>query len=468
MMNSEPGKTRQTLLDVQEHLAVWRRGGFLFHKFQVPPQASKVGLTLSFHKKKLAQLFLSLHSPEGFRGNVMNPSAKGEVVLNLWVSPDDSSEGGLVGPLPTGEWTAQINVERMGEETDYRLVVYADFDPVPNPLLFDYPENHIVKAEAGWYKGELHGHSTESDGKWPVEDVIQAVQDIGLDYFALTDHFTVSQWRKMAPLQNQRTALIRSCEITSHLGHANLHGIKRWVNVYVDQPGWSFNQAADDVHLQNGLFCVNHAFSGDLSMHDFDFDWHKADLIEVYHSLEGINNLHQISWWDHLLLTGHRIIGVGGTDSHHPYDGKHAMGNVLTWVYADELSEKGIIAGLCRGRVYISKGAEIFFNATNAAGESAEMWETLDSQNQPVTFHLRVKCEESLWLFIFKNGLLFDVFPIENRPGAWEDLSFNDQPSARSYYRVEFHKEFHDSTYPGLYWRDHLTFKAASNPIFVE
>ena len=122
-MNPNPGSTRRTLLDIQEHLMTWRRGGFLFQKFQVPPQASKVGLIFSFHKDKLAQLFLSLHSPEGFRGNVMKPGAKGDIILELWVSPDEASEGGLVGPLSAGEWTAQINVERMGEETDYHLIV---------------------------------------------------------------------------------------------------------------------------------------------------------------------------------------------------------------------------------------------------------------------------------------------------------------------------------------------------------
>jgi hypothetical protein len=466
-MNAIASPTRRTLFETQRHLMPWRRGGYLFHKFRLPAKASKVGFTFSYHKEKLAQLFVSLHSPEGFRGNVMKPSAKGEILLEMWVSPNDASEGGLVGPLIEGEWTIQLNVERLGEETDYHLIVYAEFDAVPESIEIAYPENYVVKSEAGWYRGELHAHSTESDGKFPVRDVIRAAQDIGLDFFSLTDHFTTSQWCKMAPLANDRTALIRSTEITSHIGHANLQGIKNWVNVYVDQPGWSMNQAADEVHAQGGLFCVNHAFSGDLCFRAVDFDWNNADLIEVYHSLEGCNNLPQFSFWDHLLLSGHRIVGVGGTDSHHPYEGKNAMGKLVTWIYADELSERGILAGLRRGRVYVDKGCAVRFTAVNASGQVAEMWETLRSDGQPVIFKLQVKSQDKLRLFIFKNGLLMDTFRLDINPLIWTEVSFDDRVDSKSYYRVELHQDYENPDYPGIYWRDHSTFRAASNPIFV-
>lgn len=460
--------TRRTLFETQQHLKPWRRGGYLFHKFHFPPKASKVGFTFSYHKEELAQLFVSLHSPEGFRGNVMKPLGKGDIFLEMWVSPNDASEGGLVGALHEGEWTVQVNVERLGEETDYHLAVYAEFDSVPETAQVLYPDNHIVKAAAGWYRGELHAHSTESDGKFPVRDVIAAARNMELDFISLTDHYTISQWRKMVPFVNDRTALVRSCEITSHMGHANLQGIKEWVNVYIDQPGWSMNQAADQVHGQGGLFCVNHPFSDDLAFRSFDFDWNNADLIEVYHNLEGCNNLPQMSWWDHLLLTGHRIVGVGGTDSHNPYEGIHAIGKLVTWVYADELSEKGIVEGLRRGRVYIDKGCELKFLAVNASGSKAEMWETLPSEKQPVGFKLAVKSQDKLRVFIIKDGLILDTFRLNNLPGAWTDVTFDDRTDRKSYYRVELHQDSAKPEYPGIYWRDHTTFRAASNPIFVE
>ena len=87
--------------------------------------------------------------------------------------------------------------------------------------------------------------------------------------------------------------------------------LKEWVDVYVDREDWTMNQAADATHAQHGLFCVNHAYSGDLRWHDFSFDWNNADIIEIYHNLEGCNNGPMLSWWDHLLNSGYRIVGVG-------------------------------------------------------------------------------------------------------------------------------------------------------------
>ena len=81
--------------------------------------------------------------------------------------------------------------------------------------------------------------------------------------------------------------------------------------------------------------------------------------MEIYHNLEGANNNFQPGLWDLLLNQGHRIIGVGGTDSHDPFTGTDRLNQVVTWVYADELSEAGIIAGLRSGTAYISKRPEL-------------------------------------------------------------------------------------------------------------
>ena len=90
--------------------------------------------------------------------------------------------------------------------------------------------------------------------------------------------------------------------------------------------------------------CVNHAFSGYLGWRTEDFDWDKVDLLEVYHNLEGPNNNMLLGLWDHHLRLGRRIVGVGGVDSHDQFVGLHTLGQVVTRVYTDELSERGIIA----------------------------------------------------------------------------------------------------------------------------
>lgn len=459
--------TSETILDVRGHLTPLPRVHYIHHPFYISNNVSKVRLLLSFHKKNLAQIFLSLHDPQNFRGNRMNPGAKGDICLELWVSSDDASEGALPGILPEGEWQAQIDIERLGEEVDYRLQVIIEREQIAEPFSYTYPEHHVVRPDQGWYKGELHSHSTESDGKFLVNEVIEAAQNIGLDFLSLTDHFTTSHWRKMAPLANGSIALIRGSEITSHQGHANLHGIQSWVDVYVDRPDWSMRQAAEQVRRQGGLFCVNHPYSGDLSWRPADFDWALADLIEIYHNLEGANNDYQAPLWDRLLADGYHLVGIAGTDSHDPYKGTHALGQLVTWVFADELSEKGILEGLRRGRVYLSRGPELRFYATRENEQTAEMWESLPLGDQPVSFHLDLKLDRPARAFVFKNGYYFESFVINPQIEDWQTYQFQDQPDQDSFYRVELHEIVQKDQYPGIWWRDYSTMLAMTNPIFI-
>jgi hypothetical protein len=460
---------RRRLLHVERHLAPLPRIHYIDHPFQVPEGASKVGLSLSFHKQTLAQLFISLHDPHGFRGNRMNPGAKGDIVLTLWVAPDDASEGGIVGPLPAGQWRAQLDIEALGEETDYVLEVYAELGPVapPGPPRFTYPADHVVKAEPGWYKGELHAHSTESDGQQPLETVVQAAVDAGLAFIAMSEHFTISQWRKQAQFVNGPLALLRSCEVTSHHGHVNMHGLREWVDVYVDRPGWDMNEVADAVHSQGGLFCVNHAFSGALGWRAYDFDWSKADLMEIYHNLEGPNNHFQTPLWDHHLRLGRRIVGVAGIDSHHAFDGLHRLGQLVTWVQAQELSERGILEGLRRGRVYLSRGPELRFTATDSAGHTAEMWESLPLGGGPVTLRVQLKSSQPVRLFVLRDGYPMEMLASERPQSAWQTFTLVDEPRQPAYYRLEVHSIVRSELYRFIQWRDFATTQALSNPIWV-
>jgi hypothetical protein len=460
------------LANVSGRITRTPRVHYINHLFRVPLGTAKVGLVFSFHKKQLAQYFISLHDPKGFRGSTMDPSTVGDVVLDLWVGANDSSEGGVAGGIVPGEWRVQIDVERTVEDTDYHLLVYAVSGSAGGIYCPKIPEDRPIKTDPGWYGGELHCHSTESDGKYSVENVVGEASRLGLDFLALTDHFTISQWRKLDGLAYPRSiALLHSCEITSHQGHANLHGISKWVDVYVDREGWSMNQAADATHGQGGLFCVNHMYSGDLRWQDFSFDWHKADLIEIYHNLEGCNNGPMLSWWDHLLSQGLKIVGVGGTDSHDPFTGRHKLGQCVSWVYADELSERGIISGIKRGQVVVSNGAKLRFSAEDGHRGNVKMWETAECEDSPVKFTIEASSEEPMRLFIIKNGLILDHMALNNKDGEWKKVVYEDKPTTTSFYRVELHKDAGtnmDPRYPGIFWRDYSSMLALSNPIWVK
>jgi hypothetical protein len=461
-------RARVTLLEIHGRLEPEPRMHYTSHTFTLPAGAARVGVVFRYHRKHRVQMYTSLHSPDGFRGNAMDLSAYGDLQTELWVSPNDSSPGGIAGPLPAGAWRVQVDIDHLNEPAEYLLRVYAELGPVETAQADPYPAGHVVKAAAGWYRGELHCHTNESDGRKPVDEVIQAAEEVGLDFLSITDHFTISQWRRMGQRITAPLALIRSCEITSHHGHANLQGIREWVDVYVDRPDWSMNQAADAARAQDGLFCVNHPFSGGCSWKDFDFDWRKADLMEIYHALEGPNNNLQLAWWDHLLNQGLRIIGVAGTDSHNPWEGSHRLGRLVTWVHAAELSERGILDGLRTGNAFVSRGAELRFQAENARGETAEMGGRLAGANRPVTFSVWYRSERPLRLFIKKDGLLFNSLTLEDSQTGWRCFTFSDRCSRPGFYRVELHEAYNHPDFPGIEWQDFSTMQALSNPIWIE
>lgn len=471
-MNDE---NRDYLLQVTKRLSSdVDHAKYITHTVTVPEGAGKVGLILTYNNPisetngNKATMFVSFSDPNGFRGHRMNPGGRGNVILQLWTSPSDSSEGAFPGEVVPGTWEVQIDIRSLQGEADYQLTVYSEnCVAAPEKVDRSYPADHVVKAQAGWYKGELHAHSTESDGRYEVARVIQAAMDYGMDFFSLTDHSTCSQWHKLANLQNDRTALIRSAEITSHIGHANLHGLKEWVNVYIDKPGWTANDAARAVRAQGGLFCVNHAFSGDLSWRVQDLDWDLVDMEEIYHNLEGANNSYQLSLWDQHLNQGYRIVGVAGTDSHNPFEGLHELGQVVTWVYADELSEEGVLKGLRRGQVYISRGPTMSFEAQNQSGTTARMWESLN-QDGPVTLHITAEWKEPLSLFIIKNGLIQEVITTTPDDTGHHQATYTDEnPMDNSYYRIELHDTGKRENYSGIIWRDYSTMRILSNPIWV-
>lgn len=467
MMSSESIVTAvERVLDVRGSVSPEPRIHYLRHAFTVPSDAARVHVRLTYHKQQLCQLFLSVFDPNGFRGCHMQPGAQGDVKLDLWVSPDGAGPGGVAGALPAGEWVAQIDIERTAEHAEFDLSVDVTLGDVPKPVDVPYPADHVARAEAGWYRGELHSHTVESDGKTNAAELVAAARRAGLDFLALTDHFTISGYGQLAQLQSNDLALLRGMELTGHAGHANLHGITRWHDVFVDgRADWDINQLARDVRAAGGMFCVNHAFSADLGWRYQRFDWSLADMMEIYHALEGPGNMLQIGLWDEQLRAGRRVIGVAGVDCHNPYDSRHRLGQVFTVVHAAALSEAAILAGLRTGQVYVSRGPELAFNAVSEMCPDApvRMGGTLCAGRVNFTTKLKRLTYPSR-LFVLKNGWFHAAYDCA---GADCVIHFSDDASAGDYYRLELHAIPPDAE-PYRKWRDWHTIQLLSNPIYVQ
>lgn len=473
-----PGAPEETLLHAWGTVSPGRAPRYDVYEFEVPAGAKRVTARLRYRKEHVCQLFLSLFDASGtYRGTRMDPAAAGDMDVELAVGERAAGWGGVPGPLPAGRWLALVDVERTTEEHDYSLQITAGYaepegEETREPAA---PEAADIPGE-GWYRGELHAHSLHSDGRTPVAEQVETAQSVGLDFLALTDHFTSAGWRELRPPEGRHLALLRGIELTGHAGHANLHGLDGWVSPFVDGPAhdgdgasarvgpdggsWDINAAARAVRRRGGLFCINHPFAGDLGWRYHDFDWDLADMMEVYHRQEGAHNALQLGLWDEQLRRGRRVVGVAGTDSHHPRQGSHALGRCATCVHASELTESGIIEGLRAGRAYVSLGPDLEFRAEGPSGE-ARMGEELPAK-ESLRLHVGLhNLRYPARLYLLKNGLFQEN--AEVWPGDAQ-LEFRDRPERPGYYRLELYaaapQEVRGERRPEM-------LLLLSNPIFV-
>jgi hypothetical protein len=436
--------------------------------FIIPKNAAKVGVRSSHARvESFPWIYISIFDPITFRGSQLRYLREGVVKYDLWVTQTDASFGCIPGTIPDGEWRVQLDITQLRGPEDVFIEVYYETNPQTGRQLSPFFDERVINKKPGWFKGELHSHTRESDGVLTVNELIDNANSSGLDFFAITDHFTISQWWKVDQSNLPDMVLLNSSEITSQSGHANVHGIKEWVDVYIDRDDWDPNSAADQAHQQGGLFCINHVMSSLLAWRHYDFDWENADLMEIFHSLEGPNNMPQISFWDALLREGHRIIGVAGTDCHNPENKIEKLGKVVTWVHAEELSQRGIIDGLKKGNVYVSHGPKMDFSVSNTSGEIAGMGASIQSDKRPLKLTISVESNNALRATVIKNGMFFNAKSIESGKGETQIIEFIDAKPMPGYYRVELHEILANPAYRGIEWRDFTTIQVISNPVWV-
>ena len=226
-------------------------------------------------------------------------------------------------------------------------------------------ETAAPSLEGEWYKGDLHCHSTHSDGDSSVQEVIASAESKGLDFFVITDHDgsmdgSPTQWYD-PDYHSERMVMLYGVEWTTGLGHANV-----WASRPFDYGDlWLANRARDAqtaihaAHVQNALFSINHPST--LFGRPWEYEAYEGiDSIEIWNAMYLLPNFSFVStrvFWDDHLLSGKRIPGVGGSDTHQlkgfeAYFLRHA--EPTTWVYAGERSAEAILAGIRAGHVSVS------------------------------------------------------------------------------------------------------------------
>ena len=225
-------------------------------------------------------------------------------------------------------------------------------------------ENLPFGRPGRFFKGNLHTHSTESDGDHGPAEVVDFYHRAGYDFLAISDHFVQ---RYDYPVTDTRA--LRRDDFTTLIG-AELHTGKTligeiWHVLAIGLPT-DFAATGDDediVSLTRRAADAG-AFIGLVHPEWYGLTPDDANIIESAHAVEVYNHGSHVEndrgyGWalcDILLNQGRRLTGFAADDAHHV---THDAFGGWVQVWAESLDPELILESLKAGRYYSSQGPEI-------------------------------------------------------------------------------------------------------------
>lgn len=336
--------------------------------FQVPRGVSRLSVEFEYTtKRENTRIDLGIFDPHGFRG------ASGGNKSSFTISRTDATPSYLPGPIDPGRWYLLLAVPNIRAGVVAHYTAQIDLETTPGVESFTAAP---LVAKPGWYRGDLHMHTGHSDGSCasqsgvsvpcPVFVTAETAVQRGLNFIAITDHNTVSQYDALRELQPyfDRLLFLPGREITTFHGHANVFGLTTFLDYRVGTSAVpNINTIARRVDQLGGIISINHpsAPTGEACL---GCGWNPsppADL-NLFAAIEAVNGgamrgpYSGVGFWERALTAGHRITAIGGSDNHHgdwPITHPDSIGLPTTVVYASELSVPAILDGIRAGHVFL-------------------------------------------------------------------------------------------------------------------
>lgn len=384
--------------------------------FAVPSAGSHLSMDFDTEPELAMLMYVLLTAPDG---SVRLFKQLGHGERRLCLGPDSlqTSLGGVAGPIDAGTWRLRFYVaaqylKQMAADRVYTLRIIIQDKPMdiqesvgendwaggiygaapPGRLqegrletISDWrgqaggyeiaPCSRSARPCSGgsacgrWYKGDFHTHTHLSDGKETVRSAMEKAVRMGLDFYVPTEHNVLHTGWPAADI-----LIIPGVEITTQKGHMNLFGVDRMpgklleILENMDSPRtWPLLlNTLTEAERYGWTASINHPFLT-------QWQWlHEAAPLAAFSCMEIINdptyppgpgaNDRAIRFLDLLWQDGHRIYGIGGSDSHNKEnewydgaDGPSIAGDPGTWVYSTELTQEKILHGLRCGHVYVSR-----------------------------------------------------------------------------------------------------------------
>ncbi len=321
--------------------------------FEVPTGTPSLEVRVAYDRAA-AVIDLGCEAPGGWRG------WSGGAREGFVIGSEAATPGYLPDPPEPGQWSLQLGLHRMPvEPVEVTVIIATPAESVVEPdatapVRADSPRGSArgLPAPDGltWFAGDLHAHTTHSDGTLSLDQLAARAVEAGLDFLAVTDHNTVSHHPLLgAAGARHGLALLPGQELTTARGHANAYGHIGFVDFRRPADEW-----VREVAARGGLLSINHPL-------DRDMCW-QHPLSELPPALE----LWHITWFADLTSTApwalwarwrQDAVLLGGSDFHRPEQG-FPPGTPTTWVAAEERSPEALLAAVAAGRTAITRSAD--------------------------------------------------------------------------------------------------------------
>lgn len=217
-----------------------------------------------------------------------------------------------------------------------------------------------------FWRGNLHAHSTRSDGRLSPEGICALYREAGYDFLALTDHFMERYGFPVTDTSAYRTenfTTLFGAEL--HTGHTELGHL--WhilsVGLPLDFASYSSDETGPQVAeraLAAGAFvaAAHPAWYG-LTEQDVR-SLGPIDAIEVFNGTSSDHNDKPDSLYmlDLLLMRGLRYNACATDDTHNNPD-RHDALRGWVWVKSETLEPEALLQSLKEGAYYSSTGPQI-------------------------------------------------------------------------------------------------------------
>lgn len=215
--------------------------------------------------------------------------------------------------------------------------------------------------EKAWLRGNLHMHTSHSDGKLSLEEAVTLYEQAGYDFIAVTDHWVVSE-KGAAP---NGMLLFSGCEynvgtdVREGIYHIVGAGLKRDPGLSREDAGLDAQRVIDAINDAGGIAILAHP-AWSLNSADKAAKLSGLSGVEIYNTTSGFpRNVRPYSglFVDQLASQG-ILLPCMAADDAHQYD--HDVLGGWLMVYAQEKTHEAVMKAIRAGDFYATQGPDVF------------------------------------------------------------------------------------------------------------